>query len=51
VPLETFGNVQIGAIETLPGTVNGVSAAGSRMLGGAPMAGGADPFDAGWSLG
>jgi hypothetical protein len=51
VPLETFGNIQTGAIETLPGTVNGVSAAGSRMLGGAQMAGGANTFDAGWSLG
>jgi hypothetical protein len=51
VPLETFGNIQAGAIETLPGTVNGVSAVGGRMLGGAQMAGGGNMFEAGWSLG
>jgi hypothetical protein len=51
VPLETFGNVQTGAVETLPGTVNGVSAASSQMLGGVQMAGGANTFDTGWSLG
>jgi len=51
VPFERYGQVLNGAIEVLPGSVNGTSTAGIQMLGGAQMAGGSDTFYAGWTVG
>ncbi len=48
-PSAIFGRVQAGAIESLPGTLKGVSVAGSVTLGGVQMAGVANTFAASWT--